>query len=330
MKLALILIFVSFSAEAVNLKALAPYVYFHDLIVSGIKDKSFNGNWKLSRYDADLAVDVGGDIGVFGAGASAGAELIWERENSRKDNPETLEISINPEKKSQTAEDLLELLSPILELHRFSHRRIKRFANFLRDDAEVIHRMHDALASVPEIGGWRATGFFKIYEFTTGLELSPVGGAYEKRIRIRFSVTPKPQSEIQKTANFPTPAKVRKILSQLSQISSAEMSPDAFVLSRAWIRSDVIVGFDLGFLENSVTKGLVVQLQKTKSISGITPPKGKLLSIPGTLVLPPSLNSDFPLSQVRLRLSAELERGFSFADLGSEATVDLHYMREGR
>lgn len=313
-----------------NLEALTPYVRFHDLIVSEIKDKSFHGSWKLARYDADLAIDVGGDIGVFGAGASAGAELIWERENSRKGNPETLEITLDPDNKSQTANALFQLLSPILELHRFSNRRIKRFAKFLRADAEVIHSLHDALASVPETGGWKVTGFFKIYEFTTGLDLGPVGGAYDRRIRIRFGVTPKPRSEIQKTASFPTPARLRKILSQLSQISSAEVSPGAFRLSRAWIRSDVFVGFDLGFFENSVIKGLVVQVQKSKNNLNISAPKGRLFSVPGVLILPPSLNSDFPLSQVRLRLSAELERGFSLADLGTETTFDLHYMREGK
>lgn len=312
----------SLSAHAVDLSGLAPYVHFHDHIVSKLKDKSFNGQWKLLRYDADLAVDASGEIGLFGVGTGAGAELIWERKNSKKDVNTELAID---DKAVQTGDGLLRTLAPVLELHRWSNRRILRLVRYLEADAHVIRAIHDTLARVPEVAGWRPTGFFRIYEFSTGLELGSVGGEYEKRVRIRFRV-----NQLLEKGNSitPTEMKVTKILHSLGNISnSAAGNPEAFHLSRAWIRSDSVLGIDLAIFEKSITKGIVIQFERLKKVGRKALNSPAYPNIPGELILPPISDPEFPLSQVRLRLSTELEHGFMIATLGKETTVDLHYFR---
>lgn len=300
-------------------------------------------NLRLNRFDVEVGVSLGGELGVLAMSGQSAVEFIWARKEKKNEQDVAEVIQLENEDPEMIFRELQTGVDKFIRIKKLSRKKRLKIVRILRRDAVKIGKLVKEMTIMPRVGDWYVDSFLKIYTFSSsGKILSVLEGHSDKRIRFRFSFSAIPLKKAEKSELVGSQHFHYKLLSALNMISRMENPEAKFRLGRARARTELNHTLNLLFFETS--QGHTIQPEYKKVPPEFSQLWGEDFSIPedqqNLLVKPFSISEkivqssegkagrDFELSQIRTKFSFNTETGFWLSTIEKSSVFELHFLRQ--
>jgi hypothetical protein len=326
LKLLLLALLFLQNAYALNFHMVENLVSTHQKILNKYQDEMNTDAFSLDRFDLQLGIGMGGDIGVVSAGGSAAVELIWTREKLRVQQTERMVYLHLSDDEVMIANQILNTLSHDIDMQRMKRKYKRKLFKLLLSDAHVMKKIFHSKMKLGE--AFYLEGFQLSYLFSAGLDILRVVNAnVSKRIRLRFKLTSTPLSHEKKTDFELIDPALKKVE---DKISLMDQHPD-FELSRIWINAETSSSLTALIVKLNASRNLQLdfrRIQRTIPYQ-FESSQNALSKISTTLLerIRPYDEEDFKLSQVRLKMNFDISGDLWLVAMSQDVGVQFHYFR---
>lgn len=287
----------------------------------------------LERADLDFSMSWEAGILFFSKEHARAVELVWEKEKD-KILPEVEELLITGDEKSLENELIAKVALHLGE--KWSNTKFRRrIIKILSRDARRINRYILAVSRFNGSRNWYVANYFKNYYFGIEGNILETGISYDKRLRFRFRVpqTLSPMPEELDKYHRKVFRRLDRLASHFAEVNALDMPYHRFEMNRVRYLSDYDLNLDLGVLEVSKGRGLLLEWKpaetflRTKGlIPGMTPAALRNLANFFEHKVPDA----GPLRLSQIRLSGSLEKNLSllFFSVSKARDVEYHYRRK--
>jgi hypothetical protein len=297
-------------------------------------------NSKKSSYQlerADLDFGLSGELGIlfFSKGHERAVELIWERKEKKNNSSEVQDIEI-----VLTGDDdeTTKMLLKNIKFHlgeKWANTKLrKKIINTIYKDARKINRYIHVVTSFNGSKNWYVRNYFKNYYFGASGEILVAGVGYDKRLRFRFTTpsvlvnsTP-PKSRYQRRVT----RELNKLADHFEEVSSVDMPYHIFEMNRVRYLTDYGLDIDLGFMEISKGRGLLLEWVPSEKnafnkslFPGMTAESMRVLASFFENNIKEGEN--FHLGQIRLKGAIEKQLSLFFLSISRSRNIEYHYRR---
>lgn len=299
------------------------------------RNEKKHSSYQLAQ--ADLEFGLSAELGIlfFSKGHERAVELIWERKEKKDTDTQTNEIEVTlTGNDDETAKTLLKNIKFHLGEKWANTKLRKRIISTVYKDARKINRYIKVVTAFNGTKNWYVRNYFKNYYFGASGEILVAGVGYDKRLRFRFT-TPSvlinnqpPKSRYQRRVT----RELNKLADHFEEVSSVDMPYHNFEMNRVRYLTDYGLDIDLGFMEISKGRGLLLEwVPSEKNVfnkslfPGMTAESVRVLASFFENNIKEGEN--FHLGEIRLKGAIEKQLSLFFLSVSRSRNIEYHYRR---